>query len=365
MTSLQRPSSSNASRKKPSVVSADGSYTSVVRRDQPHGEDGIRFSLKKVCMMIADGRLHPDVRSWTTKRLAAVGNPKGPKARAKALLEAVRTQSGWIPDPTDSEFMAGAHLTLGDGVKPPFFALGDCDDLTIALGSAILAPIMYLAAGESVGMKAAVVGHAYGPDRMIEHVLGAIYDPNDNLWYYVDPSLKDMEFGKCRPFTRERVYIVPSAELLCDDTVCLSPGGKAAGAPPMPRRGDFVAVNGSPDADRAVYEIASWSDGGIPNIDGRPNENRTLVDTCDITGICEATVTYAPPPTASQIINEGIFNLWLDIIPCAADNPLQQCAVNPPPEHDYAAHDLYVPWHDGIAEKSGASWLIPNSAYLR
>lgn len=709
MTSLHRPSPSRKSPKltahggpKALAAPATSAIKDVYRQDQPHGEDGIRFSLKRVCMMIAEGRLHPDVRAWTTKKLAAVGNPKGAKARAKALLEAVRAQSGWVPDPIDAEFMAGAHLTLGDGDKPPYFALGDCfpegtlvlsdkhelvpietlgegmkiwgldrwstvqrvgfkgtlavdaillnngsdlkltpdhhvyvldctkhamleegddpkalpedrhwrggsekwgcccpaadrvekrirvadlregmvlptpdripfgttamdpdrawieglyvadgwsenyrfaisgkdgcpkeeqkrgvqaacerlgihtrwheryiavndadwalrmqqmgghapekhllsinldegsaaatlrgvmadsgqntrgkertftstsrllaiqtrvlhrmfgitcgwrfiedhrglgknpiyrlgtrgnvrndgratwllrvkqvdrnvaempcwdittddhrvylpehdvtvsqcDDLTIALGSAILAPLMYLTAAGSVGTRAAVVGHAYGTDRNIEHVLGAIFDPNDNKWYYVDPSLKDMPFGECRPFTRERVYLVPSAELLCDDRVCLAPGGRSSGPPPMPRRGDFVAVNGAPGMD--LVEPPSWVD-GVPNIDGRPDENETLVSQTDLTGILEATVTFAPPETAAQIENEALFQLWQDLEPCGAENPLHWCDINPPASTDYAAQELYQPWHDGIEPYSGASWLIPNSGFL-
>lgn len=368
MTSLHRPSPSRKSPKltahggpKALAAPATSAIKDVYRQDQPHGEDGIRFSLKRVCMMIAEGRLHPDVRAWTTKKLAAVGNPKGAKARAKALLEAVRAQSGWVPDPIDAEFMAGAHLTLGDGDKPPYFALGDCDDLTIALGSAILAPLMYLTAAGSVGTRAAVVGHAYGTDRNIEHVLGAIFDPNDNKWYYVDPSLKDMPFGECRPFTRERVYLVPSAELLCDDRVCLAPGGRSSGPPPMPRRGDFVAVNGAPGMD--LVEPPSWVD-GVPNIDGRPDENETLVSQTDLTGILEATVTFAPPETAAQIENEALFQLWQDLEPCGAENPLHWCDINPPASTDYAAQELFQPWHDGIEPYSGASWLIPDSGFL-
>jgi hypothetical protein len=552
MTSLLRPDT-ETTKAVPTLAKGEGGggnggYTSVHRQAQPHGEDGIRFSLKKVCLMIAEGRLHPDVIRWARKKLADAGNPKGPKARAKVLLEALKKQSGWVPDPVDSEFMPAAHLMLGDGDRPPFFALGDCfaegtltlskradsgtvelvpienlavgmtiwglddwttveqivprstmavdivrlrgrgggngedlrlterhhvyvldcnehpmleadlddanalalpvlptcscsrhartekrirvaqlragmalptpdalpgtntprrpgamrfvesidrrfaelpcwdiqtsdhrvylpeadvtvsqcDDLTIALGSAILVPVMFLTAAESVGTKAAVVGHAYGPDRMIEHVLGAIYDQNDNRWYYIDPSLPDMEFGECRPFTRERVYLVPSAELLCDDRVCLKPGGRSAGAPPMPRRGDFVAVHGAfgqdnPSTTVESFEMPSWVDGPVSSNDGR-DMNATLFDACDVTGICEATVTWKPASSAEKIINQAEFlMIWTDVEPCATENPLNWCFVNPPAETDWAAHSLYEPWTDGISEASGEDWLIPDS----
>lgn len=334
---------------------SDRPYKKVERQRQPNGEDGVRFSLKKVCLMIAEGRIHPDVRAWTMKQLAAAGNPKGPKARAEALLNAVRKQSGWVPDPTDSEFMAGAHLTLGDGTKPPFFALGDCDDLTIALGSSILSAMMYLSAAESVGAKAAVVGHAYGKNRMIEHVLGAIWDPATAKWYYVDPSLQDMPFGECKEFTRERVYLVPSAELFCDDRVCLRPGGKAAGPPPVPRRGDFVAVNGTSDLDAPESTSpAGW--GALGDVPAP-----TLCDEYDITGINEIAVTHKPPPCAERIINQGMAQMWMDAAPCS--DPLRWFAINPPIQGDPAAEELIEPWSDG-SRSDASSWAIPNSGFM-
>lgn len=451
----------------------------VFRRDQPLGEEGTKYSLVKVAEKIAEGRLHPMVRAWTTKVLAEAGNPKGPRHRAKAILEALRTVEGfpkatrWVPDPTGSEYIAGAHLTLGDGKSPPLFALGDCftegtlmlaagdeivpveqvkpgmkiwgldrwssveraafkgtlavdvirfdaprigpygsllqgevvpssllpltsdhhvyvldcrehamltpeleeakarpddpyvrscqcahgmriekrirvaelragmmlpaptsigshsaarsvslsmrrvqsisraefqrrcwdittddhrvylpehdvtvsqcDDLTVAFGSAVLAPLMYLAAAESVGAEAAVVGHAYGKEKTIVHVLGAIYD--EGRWWYADPSVKDLPFGECKPFTRERVYKVPSLELLCDADICLTNRGPAAGPPPPPRRGDFVTVDGVGD-DVADLEADGPS---------------TLLGFCDLSGCCDSEDTEELARMAREI----------------------------------------------------------------
>lgn len=332
-------------KKKAGLVSSPRRHEDlrVERQEQPHGEAGTRFSLEKVAAKICEGRIHPDVRAWTTKVLKEAGNPRGPKARAKALLEAVRKQSGWVPDPTDSEYIAGAHLTLGDGTKPPFFALGDCDDLTVALGSAVLAPVMYLAAAQSVGAVAAVVGHAYDESQMIVHVLGAIWD---GKWWYVDPSLKDMPFGECRPFTRERVYLVPSKELLCDKTVCLRPGGAASGPPPAPRRGDFVSVD------------------GVPGVDDEPSEDATLLDTCDLTGVCHIAATHKRPETKAEIENGALLNAWMDLAPNAS-SPLSWCSINPPVRGDVAAEDLQRPWRDLPDDGDGRAAIIPGSGFLR
>ena len=678
----------------------------IHQQDQPHGENGVRFSLGKVAEAIAKGRLHPMVRSWTMKTLAKRGNPKGGLARAKAILEELRTLEGfpnasrWAPDPTASEYIAGAHLTLGDGDKPPLFALGDCftegtlllaeghalvpvekikpgmkvwgldrwstvsavapkgtlsvdevrlhsgavfnltkdhhvyvldcrehsmleardsggeagvmmarghdpnvracacgqtarsehrvrvselrsgmmlpapdgippvpagtpwvtrisqqdtrtmrrvdaiardvgmascwdittddhrvylaehdvtvsqcDDLTVAFGSAVLSPVMYLAAAEAVGVNAAVVGHAYGKDKMIEHVLGAIYD--QGRWWYADPSVKDLPFGECKPFTRERVYLVPSMELLCDANVCLTDRGPAAGPPPPPRRGDFVSVNAAPGQDepddpswlteapstllgfcdlsgccgvdddiasrvarahRAMRETRPtvdvshreldqrhddaldpflpaiptalnplnvptdsmpirpmWPTTPQPTLDLRTNtlqpapshqqmldaraqqayqaaqdaraqadaaqadamahaaQQRTLGDASDASDAPDAhaamrqTINDAAAQQqqqcfeiatanaseahqaagikANELINQSCFQAWADA-PCP-DNPLAWNIINVPPQTDYAAQELYQPWHDGLEPYSGASWEIQNSAFLQ
>jgi len=494
-----------ATQKKPtSDVRKEGEYK-VYRRPQPHGEEGVRFSLNKVAEKIAEGRLHPDVRAWTTKTLAAVGNPKGPRKRAAAILDAIRTVEGfpkasrWVPDPTASEFIAGAHLTLGDGTKPPLFALGDCDDLTVAFGSAVLAPIMYLAAAESVGANAAVVGHAYGKDKMIEHVLGAIYD--EGRWWYADPSVKDLPFGECKPFTRERVYLVPSLELLCDATVCLTDKGPAAGPPPPPRRGDFVAVDGFPGQDFEDYEgprtllgfcdlsgccgdddidtlarlaaraavsrqvpeqimasqrtqdaadAQAWADAAVMDAqqaqqqadaltgaikaqqqaaadqaaqqaDAEKQKQKKQIFQASQAACQECAQAHSlipgspfgggggpsgggpsgpsgggggPPlthptmvepmtnPTPEQVVaanasetrqaavikadrlaNQAQFAIWADAP--QSDNPLAWNIVNVPPQTDWAAQELYQPWHDGLEPESGASWEIKNSAFLQ
>lgn len=98
----------------------------IEKRAHPRGETGARTSLDEVVKMIGQGRLNPDVREWAIKKLSEAGNPKGPKARAQALLAAIRREKIWVPDPINAEFMQGAHLTLGNGVKPGKFAGGDC-----------------------------------------------------------------------------------------------------------------------------------------------------------------------------------------------------------------------------------------------
>lgn len=245
----------------------------VQKQPMPLGPEGAIISLQRVAKKIAEGRNHPMVRAWTMKQLAKAGNPRGPRARFEIILKAVREKNGpgtnaWVPDPYGSEYIVAAHHTLGDGDKEPLFSLGDCDDLTVASQSAMLASMMLVAAVESVGVQAAIVGHSYRPDRTIEHVLGAVYIPGKDgergRWYYADPSLseKDAPFGECKGnFTREIAIAVPSGETLCDSDVCLVGNGPAAGGGPPLRSGDFITVSGvgdDVDAGATTPAASSW-----------------------------------------------------------------------------------------------------------
>jgi len=263
----------------------------VLRQDQPYGDDGIKFSLEQCAKRVAEGRLHPDLIAWTRRRLAEAGNPKGAVARARVLLAATRGKmknGRWCPDPTDAEFMPAAKdmvetckggQTNPDGScalgeAPPMYALGDCDDLSLQLGSGLvvasgLVDAMLLSATTgNVGVYSAIVGHAYTREKQIEHVLCAVW--GEDKWWYCDPSMPNFEFGYCKPYTRERAIYVPSLELACDADVCLAPGGAASGPPPLPTRGDFVGLGQAepelpPDA-RGFRYLASDNGRGLARI---------------------------------------------------------------------------------------------------
>lgn len=243
----------------PGLPALSTSVTRTIdRRDQPYGEDGIRFSLIECAKRAASGRLDIDVRAWTMRRLHEAGNPKGPVARARVLHKAMigpLKNGRWAPDPTDAEFMPTARDMIATckggktnedgscplGEVPPFFALGDCDDLSLTLGASLLSSLMLLATTGNAGVYGAIVGHAYTREKMIEHVLCAIW--GEGQWWYCDPSMTSLKFGECKPYTRERAIYVPSLDLACDADVCLAPGGAASNGPPIPVRGDFVGLS--------------------------------------------------------------------------------------------------------------------------
>lgn len=98
--------------------------------------------------------------------------------------------------------------------------VSQCDDLSIQLGSSICTAMMLVAAAGDAGVYGAIVGHGYTRDKIIEHVLCAVW--GEGKWWYCDPSMPSVPFGECKAYTRERAIYVPSLDLACDADVCLA-----------------------------------------------------------------------------------------------------------------------------------------------
>ena len=143
-----------------SVVNGNG--IPFILSSHPRGSVGAKRSLDKVVEFIARDRLDPRTRAWAIDKLAKGGNPQNDYDRARVIYNALKRKI-YVPDPFDAEFMQSAVCTL-DNCEGVAFHGGDCDDLSISYGSAI----------ESVGIRAAVIGHSYREDKEITHVLDRI-----------------------------------------------------------------------------------------------------------------------------------------------------------------------------------------------
>lgn len=177
-------------------------------------------SLEEVAKAAAKGATDPRVRTWSIERLdIARGRGEGvkhPHERARVLLEAVQKKL-WVPDPVGAEYIPQPHLLACDADKPKNGQVcvrgDDCDGLAALLAAAL----------SSVGIYTLIVGHGYGREKQIEHVLCAAHLPKLNKsrpWHYADPSTK-LPLGTCVPFTRERLLSIPNVKLLCDGSACL------------------------------------------------------------------------------------------------------------------------------------------------
>jgi hypothetical protein len=233
---------------------ADTPWTSVVKHEHPFGKKGVNASLDAVAKYVAEGAVHPRVKTWAGEMLdvardKGVSRANTPNERAKVLLSAVQKKL-WVPDPVGAEYMMAAHLLACDPKTSPdrvCIRAGDCDDLAILLGSAWL----------SVGINTLIVGHSYDDEHNIEHVLCAAH--LDGRWHYGDPST-DYPLGKHVPCTWERVLSVPNVKVVCDDEVCI---GNSGGRNLDPDRlnfvdkGVFIGVGGL----RGLHARVVWKSG--------------------------------------------------------------------------------------------------------
>lgn len=222
----------------------------VERYNQPQGEAGVMNSLRAVAKLATEAMYDPLVQRWAIARLARGGNPQNSEGRAKCILEAIRKEKIWVPDPTNTEVIRAARLTLGEDAHAPTFDGGDCDDLATAMLGA------FLAACASVDAKAATVGHSYRSDRQLEHVLGSILGDDAN-WHYVEPSSQVIPFGKAKNATREVVILVPSQELVCDSTSCFRNGKVTESMFDSPTQ--FVSMRSGPAALDALARPGAGS----------------------------------------------------------------------------------------------------------
>lgn len=197
----------------------------------PRGNAGAIISVRKTVQAAASGRQRPKVVEWARRKIGEAGNPDGNEAKAKALLDAIKSEKFFIPDPVDGEFIAAPECLLADCDGLSFDA-GDCDELAAALAAAI----------EAIGITVAIVAQAFNPEGDIQHVLCAV-EVSPGVWKYADPTERELEFGQAKKPEREVWLLVPSGKLLCDHKPgCMS---KMQGIHPQTgdrKTGDFVSV---------------------------------------------------------------------------------------------------------------------------
>jgi len=135
-----------------------GQTLQVTQRNHPTGEAGVFSSLEQVARRVSQGSVHPKVRAWSIEQLDRARKVNGipcntDRQRAQVLLRAVQKKL-WVPDPTHSEYMVGAHLMACDrSTKDEIcFLSGDCfaeGTLMLALGHEFV-PVEHLKPGMKI-----------------------------------------------------------------------------------------------------------------------------------------------------------------------------------------------------------------------
>jgi hypothetical protein len=189
-------------------------------RDHPWGERGVNSSLDEVAKAAAAGAIRPEVRTYAGEVLDGARKlgrkVNNDRARANEILKACQAKL-WMPDPVFAEYIPAAHLLAckkhGDNSRVCVKA-DDCDGLVS------LCAAMFM----SVGLHVMIVGHGYGKDKQIRHVILLVRI--DGKWNYADPSTPEFRgafpLGECFPFTHERFLSVPNVKVICDADKCLT-----------------------------------------------------------------------------------------------------------------------------------------------
>jgi hypothetical protein len=166
-----------------------------------NGQAGVRQSIEAMAQKMREGRLDPAVIGWARGVLKDAGiDGRGPdsrrniRAQVGALLTALRSQTVYASDAYGAEVISSAAATLC--LRPNLCINGgDCDDLSVALGSATL----------SLGIPTVIVKQSFGVENQ-EHVLMAVQDESGD-WIYADPST-NLPLGKA-PNAVEEIWVDP------------------------------------------------------------------------------------------------------------------------------------------------------------
>lgn len=140
---------------------------------------GIPHSIEVVIAGIRTDRNDRDLHRWAIDALAASGcdgrsRTCSVRDQAQILLDALRAQTIYVPDPVGSEYNQASHVTLC--LRDRCIPAEDCDGLLRVLASALL----------SIGISAYMVVQEFGPDVQ-PHTLIGILDEAGNE-YYADPA---------------------------------------------------------------------------------------------------------------------------------------------------------------------------------
>jgi len=144
------------------------------------GTKGIRQSVETLQKMAREARNDPDLRGWAIDALRKAGidgrdQPSVAK-QAQAIVEAVRAQTIYVPDPVGTEWIQAPHVTLC--LRNYCIPGEDCDGLFLAMLGAML----------SIGLPAFIVRQQFGAGIQ-EHVLLGVKDGGEK--WYADPSTRD------------------------------------------------------------------------------------------------------------------------------------------------------------------------------
>jgi hypothetical protein len=154
--------------------------TPVKIESYPLGPEGIDRSIRQIAHFARQARLEGEldgksVRGWAAGKLKAVGIDGRSRTgtireRTQCLLDAVRAQTIYVPDPVGAEWIQAPHVTLC--LRDLCIPAEDCDGLMATLMGAMM----------SIGDSCWIVKQEFGAGKQ-PHVLVGFRDEHDQKLY--------------------------------------------------------------------------------------------------------------------------------------------------------------------------------------
>jgi uncharacterized protein (DUF779 family) len=196
----------------------------VTRQEFPVGIAGVRLSLSEMAKRIREGGRTPSVRAFGEFIVRNAGFPANVSLThmqyAEAFLTYMQQNVRYAPDPVMTEFNQCAECTLCTPGAPMCIPVGDCDDVTVALGALLMA----------AGVPVRIVKQTFGAEDQ-EHVL-LQFQTEGGDWVYADPSVKDKAVG----------WHAPASEEVTVDPLDAAAIGMVSGTP----EAEFIGVGKPP-----------------------------------------------------------------------------------------------------------------------
>ena len=217
----------------------------------------VRQSLETMALKMREGRIDPSVYAWARRTLTDAGfdfrDGMSIRRAAGILLQALRDQTTYAPDAYGVEVVSSAAATLCLR-EDLCIKGGDCDDLAVALGSALL----------SLGIPVVIVKQEFGSEAQ-QHVLIAFQDEKGS-WVYADPST-NAPLGSA-PRAKKEIWVDPMTDI--GDVPAPEAQIVTFGqAPPAPVASDWQIVTNNQLLDASRYRLGvllnllNWPQGAI------------------------------------------------------------------------------------------------------
>lgn len=181
-------------------LSIDHGTSPGVERPHPRGMKGLQDGLNELAARMERAYKRRPVIAWARRAIdaAKLPGPRGypdPRAQAVAIFDALKRETSFVRDPVDVEMMAQPEQLLC--LDPNGFCLraGDCDDLVLAAGAALM----------TLGIPVRLVLRFY--EKQDQAHLTLEYDASPKLdgeWTGMDPSV-DSGVPSDAPYERQIV----------------------------------------------------------------------------------------------------------------------------------------------------------------